>query len=139
MREAPALDVIRALIAAGAKVRATDPVAMSNAAAQLPDIAYCRSAYHAATGADAVVVMTEWQDYTALDLDQLANSMRGNLIIDGRHALDATTCQTAGLTHIAIGRGRPDTHIATPAPAPDLAAPPVAHTTTVQTTATQPV
>jgi UDPglucose 6-dehydrogenase len=139
IREAPALDVIRALTAAGATVRATDPVAMDNAAAQIPDIAYCRSAYHAATGADAVVVMTEWQAFTALDLDQLSNSMRGALIIDGRSALDPAACQAAGLTHVAIGRGRPDIRIATPGIPADRAELPAAPATiAIETPAGRP-
>jgi UDPglucose 6-dehydrogenase len=139
IREAPALDVIRALTTAGATVRATDPVAMTNAAAQLPDVAYCRSAYHAATGADAVVVMTEWQAFTALDLDQLSNSMRGALIIDGRSALDPAACQAAGLTHVAIGRGRPDIRIATPGIPADRAELPAAPATiAIETPAGRP-
>jgi UDPglucose 6-dehydrogenase len=117
VREAPALAVIRELLAAGACVRATDPVAMPNAASQITGATLCKSPYATVTGADAVVLMTEWQEYQTLDLDQIANAMRGSLIIDGRNALDPRRCEASGLAHLGIGRGG---HAPQRAPSPTL-------------------
>ena len=104
IREAPAIAVLRDLIASGAKVRATDPVAMKSLAGVLPEVTLCEDAYAAATGADAVVLMTEWAVYRTLDMDQLANAMRGQVLIDGRNALDPLSAAAAGLVYDGIGR-----------------------------------
>ncbi|HVL23776.1 MAG TPA: UDP-glucose/GDP-mannose dehydrogenase family protein [Thermomicrobiales bacterium] len=104
IREAPAIALIQALLAAGATVRATDPVAGRRAAAAVPEIQIARDAYGAATGADAVVLVTEWAEYRSLNMDRLANAMRGTLVVDGRNALDPATVTAAGLTYAGIGR-----------------------------------
>lgn len=104
IREAPAIDIIKRLRAAGARIRATDPVAMPRAASILPDVTYVPDAYAAATGADAVVLLTEWDAYRALDLDRLANAMRGHLFFDGRNVIDPKACHAAGLRYVGIGR-----------------------------------
>jgi UDPglucose 6-dehydrogenase len=105
VREAPALAVIGRLLTAGATVRATDPVATRNAAAVLSGVEFAPDAYAAATGADAVVLMTEWSAYRTLNLDRLANAMRGTLVLDGRNALDPLVVANAGLAFEGIGRG----------------------------------
>ena len=105
IREAPALDVISHLLAAGATVRATDPAAMKHVAAICPDVTLVDDPYAAAMGADAVVLMTEWAAYRSLDVDRLANVMRGRLVIDGRNVLEASAVLDAGLAHVGIGRG----------------------------------
>lgn len=104
VREAPALAVIAELHAAGARVRATDPVAIAAAAAVAPAPLFFDDPYAAATGADAVVLMTEWAEYRNLDLDHLANAMRGSLVVDGRNALDPAAVVRAGLTYVGVGR-----------------------------------
>jgi UDPglucose 6-dehydrogenase len=104
IREAPALAVIRQLLVGEARVRATDPVAMPHVAAQLPDVALLPDPYAAATGADAVVLMTEWAEYRMLDLDRLANCMRGRLLVDARNVIAPAAARAAGLEYVGIGR-----------------------------------
>lgn len=110
IRESPALDVIRQLLAAGARVRATDPAAMRHVSTLLPDVELADDPYDAATGADAVVLMTEWDAYQTLDLDHLANAMRGRLLVDARNALNPGAAVEAGLSYEGFGRaaGRVD-------------------------------
>jgi UDPglucose 6-dehydrogenase len=105
IREAPALALMGELIKAGATVRATDPVAIPNASSVYPDATFVRDAYGAAMGADAVVLVTEWDDYRQIDPDRLANAMRGNLVIDGRNVLTPQEITAAGLVYEGIGRG----------------------------------
>jgi len=104
IREAPALDIVRMLLATGAKVQATDPVAMPRVAAVCPELVLADDAYAVATGADAVLLLTEWDEYLTLDLGHLANAMRGRLLLDGRNALDPAAVVEAGLTYEGVGR-----------------------------------
>jgi UDPglucose 6-dehydrogenase len=104
VREAPAIDVIGRLEALGAKVRATDPAATRTAAAVLPGLECVPDAYAAATGADAVVLMTEWAAYRTLNLDRLANAMRGRFVLDGRNVLNPAAVAAAGLVYEGMGR-----------------------------------
>src|SRR5690606_32626119 len=85
MRDAPSIDLIHTLVAAGATVRAFDPAAMDQARPVLPDIAYCADAYDVAAGADALVVVTEWEEFRALDLDRLGKAMRRRVLVDLRN------------------------------------------------------
>ena len=123
-RESPALAVIEDFLAAGVAVRATDPVVVRRRGISLPQVEVCADPYVAATGSDAVVVMTEWAEYTALDLDRLANAMRGRLLVDARNALDPAAAVAAGLVYEGVGRprpaGRPLVDVA-PAPVPIFA------------------
>ena len=107
VREAPAIEVIRTLLAHGARVRATDPAALQHVATLFPDVTLVEDAYAAAMGCDGVVLLTEWDDYRALDLDHLANAMRGRLLIDGRNALNPAVAAGAGLTYFGMGRVTP--------------------------------
>lgn len=104
IREAPAVALIRDLLAAGATVRATDPVARRHVEAILPEVRLTHDAYGAAMGADALVLVTEWDTFRSLDLDRLANAMRGTLVIDGRNVLDPQAIASAGLVYEGIGR-----------------------------------
>ena len=104
VRESPAVAVVRDLLSSGARVRCTDPVAMPNVAAILPEVELRADAYAAATGADAVVLMTEWAAYRTLDFDHLANAMRGRVVVDGRNALDPLVIVAAGLVYDGMGR-----------------------------------
>jgi UDPglucose 6-dehydrogenase len=104
IREAPALDVARALLDAGASVRATDPAAMHHVAAALPDVVLAPDAYAAAMGSDAVILMTEWSVYQSLDFERIANSMRGRTVIDGRNALEPADVVAAELVYEGFGR-----------------------------------
>ncbi|MDQ3539480.1 MAG: UDP-glucose/GDP-mannose dehydrogenase family protein [Chloroflexota bacterium] len=104
IREAPALYVIEQLLAAGANVRVTDPVALDRVAAIISGITCVEDPYAVVFGADAVILMTEWDIYRLLDLDRLANAMRGDLLVDGRNALDAVAAREAGFHYVGVGR-----------------------------------
>jgi UDPglucose 6-dehydrogenase len=91
------------LQAAGAKVRAYDPVAEEEARHMMPGIAFADGALDATEGADAVVLVTEWDEFKTLDWAGVAGAMRGTLLIDGRNALDADAVRAAGLTYEGIG------------------------------------
>jgi UDPglucose 6-dehydrogenase len=105
VRESPAIKLIRALIAEGARVRVHDPAAIPTAGAELgDDVAYATTAYEAAEGADAVVVATDWNEYKQLDLKRLASRMRGDLLIDARNIYDPVAAVEAGLSYSGIGR-----------------------------------
>ncbi|HEX5097060.1 MAG TPA: UDP-glucose/GDP-mannose dehydrogenase family protein [Acidimicrobiia bacterium] len=104
VRDAPALDVARALVDAGARVIAHDPVVGT-----LPDVPCVRvvdDPYGVAERADAVVLMTEWPEYRSLELDVLASRMRGMLFVDGRNVFDPEKAEIAGLLYEGIGRSR---------------------------------
>ena len=85
MRDAPSLAIVQSLLDAGATVRAYDPEGMEAAKAMMPDITYCSDAYEAATGADAVVIVTEWDAFRALDLKRLAGVMAAPVMVDLRN------------------------------------------------------
>jgi UDPglucose 6-dehydrogenase len=104
MREASSLVLAARLQAAGARVRAYDPVAESEARKLIAGLDYKGSAEEVAEGADAVVLVTEWKEFGELDLVALAASMRGNLFVDGRNFLDPDRTRAAGLVYEAIGR-----------------------------------
>lgn len=105
MREAPSIAVIHALIAAGAKIRAYDPVAMPNAEGILPqNISYAKDAYDAAEGADAVVVVTEWNEFRQLDLVRLAKALKDRVLFDGRNIYDPARVKELGFMYYGVGR-----------------------------------
>ncbi len=104
LREAPSLDIAKVLLAAGALVRAYDPAAMHRARLQLPELEYSSDAYALAGGADALVVVTEWNEFRHLDLARLKASMRKPVIIDGRNIYDPSTMRNLGFTYRGIGR-----------------------------------
>ncbi|MCB1882360.1 MAG: UDP-glucose/GDP-mannose dehydrogenase family protein, partial [Gammaproteobacteria bacterium] len=85
MREAPSLDIIPGLTGLGAHIRAHDPQSMTAAQPLLGDIEYCTDPYTCAAGADALVIVTEWDSYRALDLDRLHRSLNQPVVIDLRN------------------------------------------------------
>jgi UDPglucose 6-dehydrogenase len=108
MREAPARDLIEALWAAGARVRAYDPVAMSEARrlyGDRPDLALVDSAEAALEGADALALVTEWQEFRSPDFDHIRDALRQKVIFDGRNLYDPALVRSFGLTYHGIGRG----------------------------------
>jgi len=109
MREAPSRVIIEALLGAGASVRAYDPVALDEArrlfGAQA-GLTLCNNAYEVATGADALVIATEWKEFRSPDFDRLKSSLTGGLIFDGRNLYDPSILQRFGFTYYAIGRGQ---------------------------------
>jgi UDPglucose 6-dehydrogenase len=104
MREASSLVLSARLQAAGAKVRAYDPVAEAEARKVLHDVDFVDTAQAAVEGADAVVLVTEWPEFRELDLRQVASAMRGSLLVDGRNFLDADAAVAAGLSYEGVGR-----------------------------------
>jgi UDPglucose 6-dehydrogenase len=104
MREATSLVLSARLQAAGAKVSAYDPVAEEEARKLMPGLQFADDALSAVTGADAAVLVTEWDEFKQLDFDAVAEAMSGRLIIDGRNALDPEAVTAAGLTYEGIGR-----------------------------------
>ncbi|WP_448501120.1 UDP-glucose dehydrogenase family protein [Sphingomonas sp.] len=104
MREAPAISIVQALTDAGAKVRAYDPEGMEAAKPLLGDIDYAESAYQAAEGADALVLVTEWDAFRALDLKRLRDRMANPLLVDLRNVYSPAEARAAGLDYVGIGR-----------------------------------
>jgi UDPglucose 6-dehydrogenase len=105
MREAKSLEVVRLLHAAGAHVRAYDPVAMDNAKAMMPEgVVFSPSAYEAAAGADAVALLTEWNEFKYLNLDRLGGLMRRRMIFDARNLYEPERMRRLGFEYYSIGR-----------------------------------
>jgi len=104
MREAPSIPVIRDLLTRGARVVAYDPVAMNNAAKMLPPIEYAQNCYAAATGANALMIVTEWNEFKEINLKRLAEIMEEKVIIDGRNIYDPRRVREAGFIYSGIGR-----------------------------------
>ena len=104
VRDAPAIALIEGLQSAGAIVRAFDPQAMRRAAQVLSGVTWCDDAYHAAEGADAAVIMTEWVAFRALDLTQLRGLLGKRLLIDFRNLFPPEEVAAAGLTYVSVGR-----------------------------------
>jgi UDPglucose 6-dehydrogenase len=105
MREARSAELIPRLIEAGARVRVYDPVAMDNARRHLPAaVGYCQSSYEAASGADAVVVVTEWNEFKLLNLERLREVMRRPLVFDGRNIYEPERMRRLGFEYHSIGR-----------------------------------
>jgi UDPglucose 6-dehydrogenase len=107
MREAPSIPIVNGLLERGVKVAAFDPVARHQAEQVLSGVEFVDDAYAAAEGADAIVIVTEWDEFRALDLDRLATSLRGKILVDLRNVYDRAEAEAAGLTYYGIGRGRP--------------------------------
>jgi UDPglucose 6-dehydrogenase len=105
MREAKSVEVVTELVDAGATVRAYDPVAMVNAGKVLPAmVEYCSSAYEAATGADAIVLVTEWNEFKFLNLERLRGLMRRPVVVDGRNIWQPDRMRRLGFEYYSIGR-----------------------------------
>ena len=105
MREAKSLEVVRVLHAAGAQIRAYDPVAMDNARALMPeDVVFCESAYEAAAGADGVALLTEWNEFKYLNLDRLRGLLRRRVIFDARNLYEPERMRRLGFEYHSIGR-----------------------------------
>jgi UDPglucose 6-dehydrogenase len=117
MREASSLVLSARLNADGADVIAYDPIAEEQARKLVSGIAFADSPLQAAAGADAVVLVTEWPEFLELDWKLVAEAMRGDLVIDGRNALDRGELLIAGLTYEGVGRGERRAQPRTAAPA----------------------
>jgi len=104
MREAPSLEIARILLARGATVRGYDPAAVEKARAILPEVDYRPDPYAVAKGADALVVVTEWNEFRNLDLARIKQSMRQPVLVDGRNIYDPADMRELGFVYRGIGR-----------------------------------
>jgi UDPglucose 6-dehydrogenase len=104
MREAPSLAIAPALLKAGAAIKAHDPEGMAEARKLMPDLAYCADPYEAMTGADAVVFLTEWNSYRALDLRRMKAVLREPVVVDMRNIYRPSEMRAAGFRYSSIGR-----------------------------------
>src|SRR4030081_2641529 len=104
MREAPSIPLVTGLLDMGAKVRAHDPVGMEQARKELPDIEYCDDPYACLKGADAMVVVTEWVQFRALDLDRIKSVMAQPVVVDLRNIYRADDMAAHGFVYESVGR-----------------------------------
>jgi UDPglucose 6-dehydrogenase len=104
MRQAPSVDIAKVLLAAGAEVRAYDPAAVERARVLLPEVEYLKDAYQVAAGADAIVLVTEWNEFRQLDMARIKKLMRHPVVIDGRNIYDPSVMRKLGFTYRGIGR-----------------------------------
>jgi UDPglucose 6-dehydrogenase len=106
MRDAPSIPLINALVERGAEVSAYDPVAREQAEKIFTGIEFASGADEAAANADALVIVTEWDEFRALDLEKIAESLRGKVLVDLRNVYDRDEAEEAGLTYYGVGRGK---------------------------------
>jgi len=104
MREAASVEIARALLKKGAVVRAYDPAAIDKAKAIMPDVEYRRNAHGVAKGADAIVIVTEWNEFKQLDMVKVKRLMRRPVIVDGRNLYDPAEMRRLGFVYRGIGR-----------------------------------
>ncbi|MDX1503161.1 MAG: UDP-glucose/GDP-mannose dehydrogenase family protein [Thermoanaerobaculia bacterium] len=109
IRESPALDIVDGLLARGARVRAFDPAAMAALADRWDGVELCESSYEAARGTDGLVIVTEWNQFRALDLAELKRLLAQPLIVDLRNIYEPAKLAAAGFRYVSVGRpeGRP--------------------------------
>ncbi len=105
MREAPSVSLANAFLAAGAAVKGYDPVAMENASPMMPAVEMCTNPYEMARGCDALVVVTEWNEFKQLDLTRIRDLMRQPVILDGRNIYDPLKMKSLAFQYRGMGRG----------------------------------
>ena len=105
MRDAPSVDISEALLKAGAKVRAYDPVAMDVARPMMKEVEFCNDPYEVAQDSDALIVVTEWNEFKQLDLEKVKDLLKTPVVFDGRNIYDPVRMKELGFTYQAIGRG----------------------------------
>jgi UDPglucose 6-dehydrogenase len=108
IRDAPSLDIIRMLLDAGATVQAFDPQAMKASVEAIPDLNLCENPYAVAENADALVLVTEWNEFKSLDFEKIKTNMRGNVILDGRNIWDGQNLHDMGFKYWGIGVPNPE-------------------------------
>lgn len=104
MRDAPSITIAEALVEAGAKVRAYDPVAVEVARPILPAVDMFDEPYKMAQGCDALMVITEWNEFKQLDLEKVKSLLKSPVIFDGRNIYEPALMQELGFTYRAVGR-----------------------------------
>jgi UDPglucose 6-dehydrogenase len=121
LRDAPALEILNLLRNEGARLRAYDPAAMPKAQSLLTDVTFGRDAYETAAGCDALVLVTEWNEFKQLDMPRLRAAMAFPLLVDGRNVYDPETMTRLGFIYCGVGRRQPVHY-----PADGVVAPPAA-------------
>jgi len=114
IRLAPAMEVIRRLLAEEAEVRACDPQAMERARAVFPNVIYERDPYAVAKDADALLIVTEWDEFKRLDWKRVRELMARPLVVDGRNMLDPMTMAELGFEYHSFGRAELSAAVAAP-------------------------
>ena len=104
MRDAPSLDIIPALQAAGARVKAFDPESMHEAGKMLSDVDFCDGPYHAVDGADAMVLITEWDQFRAIDFDRVKKLLKTPTVVDLRNVYQPSDMVKRGFNYVSVGR-----------------------------------
>jgi UDPglucose 6-dehydrogenase len=105
IRESPAIDIVQALIQEGALIRAYDPAGMDNARGVLPEgVTYCKDSYEAAEGSDALVILTEWNQFRKLDLERIKKLLKTPRIIDLRNVYGPAEVRKMGFEYSSVGR-----------------------------------
>jgi len=104
VRLSPAIEIIRLLQQRGARIRSFDPQAMETAARELEGVEFCRDAYHAAEGADALVVATEWNEFRGIDLARIKGALRAPVVIDMRNIYERRVMERLGFRYVGVGR-----------------------------------
>jgi UDPglucose 6-dehydrogenase len=107
VREAPALYVVQRLQEEGARIRAYDPVAMSNAGHVVRQVEFCDDAYTVCQGSDALVFMTEWNEFRELDMARIKGLLKEPVIVDTRNIYDPEEMENLGFRYVGVGRGKP--------------------------------
>jgi UDPglucose 6-dehydrogenase len=109
MRESSSIPLVTALVEGGAKVKAFDPVAMDNARRMLPeDVQYCEDSYDAADGADAMIIVTEWNQFRSLDMERVRSSLKQPVVVDLRNLYDPKRMKDQGFRYSSVGRAAED-------------------------------
>jgi UDPglucose 6-dehydrogenase len=104
IREGASLVIIRDLLKAGAEIRAFDPQAMAPASREMPEILLCKDAYHASEGADVLVIVTEWNEFRALELGRVKKLLKRPRLVDLRNIYDPESVRKNGFEYWGIGR-----------------------------------
>lgn len=104
MREAPSIEIIQALLAQGVRVQAYDPVANHVAETLMPTVMYCRDPYEAAHGADALLLLTPWNEFRQANMERVLETMRQPVVLDGRNIYDRHEMEEMGFTYVGVGR-----------------------------------
>jgi UDPglucose 6-dehydrogenase len=105
MRDAPSIDIAKYLVEAGASVRGYDPIARATASPHMPAVKIMDDPYEMAKGCDAVIVVTEWNEFKQLDLEKLKGLLKKPVIFDGRNIYDPSVMKEMGFTYRGLGRG----------------------------------
>jgi UDPglucose 6-dehydrogenase len=104
IRDAPAVDIVRGLLERGCQVRAYDPAAMKEVSVRIPELTLCKDAYEVCDGADALVIVTEWNEFRMLDLNRIKELLTEPILIDLRNIYDPKSMQAAGFHYVSVGR-----------------------------------